>query len=93
MKDLVAQPIKFKHRERSWLVKIGADPDAKQFLLTINGRAYEDLEEWDDKGITKSSMENNWKGNVKKTEYVVMDNDQEVSILVKHDEKNSLTKI
>lgn len=62
-------------------------------MLFINGVSYEDLEEWDDKGISKSSMENNWKGKIKKTEYVVMDNDVEVSIMVRHDEKNNLTKI
>ena len=31
LKDLAREPIKFRHRERNWLVKLGADADAKQF--------------------------------------------------------------
>lgn len=38
-------------------------------------------------------MVNNWKGNIKRTEYVVVKNDQEVPISIRHDEKNCLTKI
>ena len=30
---------------------------------------------------------------IRKTEYVVVDNDEEVPIKIRHDEKNNLTKI
>ena len=65
LKDLAREPVKFKHRERDWLLKLGADAESKQFLLFINGVPFEELPEWDDKGICKSSMENNWKTNIK----------------------------
>ena len=74
-------------------MKLGADPNTKQFLLSINGRAYEHLPEWDDKGIYRSSMENNWRGKIKKTDYVIMVEDDEVLIKIRHDEKTKLTKI
>ena len=93
LKDLAQEPIKFKHKDRNWIVKLGADPNTKQFLLSINGRAYEDLPEWDDKGIYRSSMENNWRGKIKKTDYVIMVEDDEVLIKIRHDEKTKLTKI
>lgn len=65
LKDLAREPVKFKHQERNWLLKLGADAESKQFLLFINGVSFEELPEWDDKGICKSSMENNWKTNIK----------------------------
>ena len=75
LKDLAQQPIKYKHTKRNWVVKIGADAQAKQLTIHINGVPYEDLAEWDDHGISQSSFENNWKGKIKKTDYTVMDND------------------
>lgn len=93
LKDLAREPVKFKHAKRNWQVKIGADEDKKQFMLNIDGVAYEDLLEWDDKGVYRSSMENNWKGKVKKTDYVVLADDEEVGIKIRHDEKTNLTKI
>jgi len=65
LKDLAKEPVKFRHRDRNWVVKLGADADSKQFLLFINGVQFEEIQEWDDKGICKSSMENNWKTNIK----------------------------
>ena len=93
LKDLAREPVKFRHRERDWLVKLGADADSKQFILFINGVQFEDLPEWDDKGICKASMENNWKTNIKKTDYNILDGDVEVPIRIRHDEKTGLTKI
>lgn len=51
------------------------------------------MPEWDDKGIYRSSMENNWRGKIKKTDYVIMVEDDEVLIKIRHDEKTKLTKI
>ena len=38
-------------------------------------------------------MENNWRGKIKKTDYVIMVEDDEVLIKIRHDEKTKLTKI
>ena len=91
--DLAISPIVFKHVKRKWEVKIGADAASKELLIHINGVAYDELPEFDDQGIYSSSVENNWKGTVKKTDYVVMDDDQEVQINIRHGEKTRTTKI
>jgi len=72
---------------------VGADADAKHVQVWINGQSYEELQEWESNGLYKSSLVNNWKGNVKRTEYVVVDGETEVPIKIRHDEKNSVTKI
>ena len=91
--DLAVSPIVFKHVKRKWDVKISADAATKELLIHINGVAYDDLPEFDDQGIYACSVDNNWKGTVKKTDYVVMDDDQEVAINIRHGEKTRSTKI
>ena len=51
------------------------------------------MPEWDDKGVCKASMENNWKTNIKKTDYNIIVLDEEVPIRIRHDEKTNVTKI
>lgn len=66
LKDLAKEPLKIKHKPRNWIVKIGTDAEAKQVQIWINGQHYDnDLPEWASEGIYKSSIVNNWKGNVK----------------------------
>ena len=63
--DLAISPIVFKHVKRKWEIKIGADAVTKEFLIHINGVAYDDMPEFDDRAIYACSVENNWKGAVK----------------------------
>jgi len=66
LKDLAREPVKMRHNKRGWVIKLGADPEARHVKIQINGQSYEDLPEYENlKGIFKSSVENNWKGNVK----------------------------
>ena len=51
--------------KRKWEIKIGADAVTKEFLIHINGVAYDDMPEFDDRAIYACSVENNWKGAVK----------------------------
>lgn len=63
--------------------------------MWINGQKYEDLPEWewDQEGIYRSSIENNWKGKVKRTEYKILDGDEEVPVKIRHDEAKNITKV
>lgn len=65
LKDLAKEPLKIKHKPRNWIIKVGADAEAKQLQVWINGQSYEELKEWESNGLFKSSHVNNWKGNVK----------------------------
>ena len=48
MKDLAREPLKIKHKQRNWIVKVGADEEARNLQIWINEKHYEDdIPEWE----------------------------------------------